>query len=75
MRTVNLDKFKSWIICHGELSKEDLASRSRISFYTIDRILQGKTVPSELQQIALCKAMEIERDELFPASKQEKSAS
>ncbi len=74
MRTINLEIFKLWLVIHGELSKEDLAHKSRIRFYTIDRILQGKTMPNELQQIALCKAMDFERDELFPVSKQEKSA-
>jgi ribosome-binding protein aMBF1 (putative translation factor) len=74
MRTINTTLFNSWLIAHGDLAKEDLASKARIKFHTVRRIAVGEKMPSELEQIALAKAMEIERDELFPVSKQEKSA-
>lgn len=74
MRKLNATLFNSWLVTNGELAKEDLASKSRIKFHTVRRISMGEKMASELEQIALCKAMDIERDELFPVSKQEKSA-
>lgn len=74
MRTINLDNLKLWLLQNGPLAKEDLASKSRIKFYTIGRIIDGKRMPTELEQTAICRATGLERDELFPVSKQEKSA-
>lgn len=74
MRTFNATLFNSWLIAHGELAKEDLASKSRIKFHTVRRIAMGEKMPTELEQIALCSAMEIDRDSLFPTSNREKAS-
>jgi transcriptional regulator with XRE-family HTH domain len=75
MRRINLEALKFWLSQNGSLAKEDLASRSRIKFYTIGRIIDGVREPSELEQTAICKATGLTMDELFPVSKQEKSVS
>jgi transcriptional regulator with XRE-family HTH domain len=75
MRTINLDKLKYWLVQNGALAKEDLASKSRIKFYTIGRIIDGKRMPTELEQTAICKATGLTKDELFPTvESKEKSA-
>lgn len=74
MRKINTTLFNSWLISHGDLAKEDLASKSRIKFHTVRRIALGEKMPSELEQIALCKAMEIERDQLFPIFDEKKQS-
>lgn len=75
MRHVNYDKIRFWLSQNGSLAKEDLASKSRIKFFTLGRIIDGAKMPNELEQLALCKAMDMDMDELFPHTKQEKSAS
>lgn len=74
MRKLNANLFNSWLIANGELAKEDLASKSRIKFHTVRRIAMGEKMPTELEQIALCKAMEIERDQLFPIFDEKKQS-
>jgi len=75
MRNVNLDALKFWLIANGPLAKEDLCHRARIKFFTLDKIVRGVRMPTELEQIAICQATGINRDELFPTAKPEKSAS
>lgn len=75
MRTINLETLQFWIIDNGPLAKEDLASRARIKFFTLDKVLRGVRMPSELEQMAICQATGLIRDELFPVTKQEKSVS
>ncbi len=75
MRKINHTLLNEWLQVNGELAKEDLASLARIKFHTVKRIIAGEKMPSELEQTAICKATGLKRDELFPASKQEKSAS
>jgi len=74
MRTTNLDQLNYWLSQNGQLAKEDLAYKARIKFFTLDKIIRGVRMASELEQTAICKATGFKRDELFPASKQEKSA-
>jgi hypothetical protein len=74
MRTINLDELKLWLIQNGSLAKEDLASSSRIKFYTIGRIIDGKRMPNDLEQNAICKATGLKRDHLFPLASETKSA-
>lgn len=74
MRKINENLFKSWLIAHGELAKEDLASKARIKFHTVRRIAVGEKAASELEQIALSRAMEIELDQLFPLISETRSA-
>lgn len=75
MRNVNLDLLKFWLVNNGPLAKEDLCHKARIKFFTLDKIVRGVRMPTELEQIAICKATGLERDELFPIAKSEKSAS
>ena len=75
MRTVNTQLLNEWLAINGELAREDLASKARIKFHILKRIIAGERMPKELEQMALCKATGYDRDELFPVSKQEKSAS
>jgi hypothetical protein len=72
MRNVNLDTLKLWLLQNGPLAKEDLASKSRIKFFTLDKIIRGVRRPSELEQIALCKATGLSRDDLFPLDQKTK---
>lgn len=74
MRRINHHLLNEWLVVNGELSREDLASKARIKFHTVKRIIAGEKMPSELEQTAICQATGLKRDELFPVSKQEKSA-
>jgi hypothetical protein len=74
MRTINLETLKAWLVINGPLAKEDLCHKARIKFFTLDKIVRGTRMASELEQIAICRATGLSRDELFPISKQEKSA-
>ena len=74
MRKLNTQLLNEWLTINGELSREDLASKSRIKFHTLRRIVTGEKVASELEQIAICRALEMDQDELFPLTKQGKSA-
>ena len=66
MRKLNAHKLNEWLAINGELSREDLASKSRIKFHILKRIIDGKRMPRELEQIALCQATGLTKDELFP---------
>lgn len=74
MRNVNLDLLKFWLVNNGPLAKEDLCHMARIKFFTLDKIVRGVRMPTELEQTAICKATGLKRDDLFPVSKQEKIA-
>lgn len=74
MRTINLDNLKLWLLQNGPLAKEDLASKSRIKFYTLGRIIDGKKMPNELEQTAICRATGLTKDELFPAVESKKQS-
>lgn len=74
MRKLNTLKINEWLTINGELSREDLASKARIKFHTLKRIIAGEKMASELEQFALAKALEVERDVLFPITSQEKYA-
>lgn len=74
MRTINFTELNNWIAMNGSLAKEDLASRSRIGFHTINRILRGERMPNELQQRAICKATGLKMDELFPVVENKKES-
>ena len=75
MRTMNKKLLNEWITIQGELALEDLASKSRIKFHTVRRIVGGEKMPSELEQTAICKATGFERDDLFPIVQIGKQAS
>lgn len=68
MRNVNLDTFKFWLLNNGPLAKEDLCHKARIKFFTLDKIVRGARMPSELEQMAICQATGLSRDELFPVN-------
>ena len=70
MRTTNLELFKNWLAINGDLSREDLAHKSRIKLHTLRRIILGEKRPNELEQMSLARALEVDRDELFPLIKQ-----
>lgn len=74
MRTINIENLKLWLLQNGPLAKEDLASKSRIKFYTIGRIIDGKRMPNELEQTAICKATGLTIDELFPIFDEKKKS-
>jgi transcriptional regulator with XRE-family HTH domain len=74
MRKINLNELNLWLMNHGDLAKEDLASRARIKFHTIKRIVEGKKMPSELEQTAICKATGLSRDLLFPVVENKKES-
>lgn len=74
MRTINLEQLHFWLSQNGPLAKEDLAYKARIKFFTLDKIVRGVRMASELEQTAICKATGLKRDELFPITKSEKSA-
>ena len=66
MRNVNLDALKFWLLKQGPLAKEDLCHMARIKFFTLDKIVRGVRMPTELEQKAICEATGLQRDELFP---------
>lgn len=66
MRNVNLDTLKFWLVSNGPLAKEDLCSKARIKFFTLDKIVRGTRMATELEQKAICEATGLSRDELFP---------
>lgn len=66
MRVINRRLISEWLTINGELAREDLASKARIKFHTLKRILAGERVPSELEQTAICKATGLKKDDLFP---------
>jgi len=68
MRTTNLEQLNFWLSQNGQLAKEDLAHKSRIKFFTLDKIIRGVRPASELEQAAICNATGIERDDLFPVT-------
>ena len=74
MRNINLDALRFWLLNNGPLAKEDLCHGARIKFFTMDKIVKGLRMPSELEQKAICEATGLERDDLFPITKQEKIA-
>jgi hypothetical protein len=74
MRTIDLDKLRYWLAANGPLAKEDLASKARIKFFTLDKIVKGLRMPTELEQRALCEATGILRDDLFPTANREKAS-
>lgn len=74
MRTLNLKLLNDWLEENGPRSKELLAAKAEISSFSVGRILKGEKRPTGPEQIAICLATGIKRDELFPATKQEKSA-
>jgi hypothetical protein len=74
MRTINLTELHFWLAANGPLAKEDLASKARIKFFTLDKIVRGVRMPTELEQRALCEATGIERDRLFPTANKEKAS-
>ena len=75
MRNINLDALKFWLISNGPLAKEDLCHKARIKFFTMDKIVKGLRMPTELEQIAIAKATGLSRDELFPVVENKKESS
>jgi hypothetical protein len=71
MRKLNTELLRQWLVINGPLSKEDLAARARIKFFTLERILRGARFATEIEQVAISRVTEIDRDELFPVRKQE----
>lgn len=74
MRTLNHMLLNEWLRINGELAKEDLASKARIKFHTVKRIVTGEKMPSELEQTAICQATGLSRDDLFPTANREKAS-
>jgi hypothetical protein len=75
MRSVNLSLFNSWLTSRGPLAKEFLAAEAKIKFFTLDKIVRGVRMATELEQDSICRVTEMDRDALFPlATGQEKSA-
>lgn len=68
MRATNLDQLSYWLSQNGQLAKEDLAHKARIKFFTLDKIIRGVRMASELEQTAICKATGLKRDQLFPVA-------
>lgn len=63
-----------WLTVNGELSREDLASKARIKFHTVKRIIEGLRMPTELEQTAICRATGLDRDALFPTVESKKES-
>jgi hypothetical protein len=74
MRNVNLDTLKFWLVSNGPLAKEDLCHKARIKFFTMDKIVRGMRMPTELEQRAICEATGIPRDQLFPVVENKKQS-
>lgn len=74
MRTTNFDQLNYWLAQNGQLAKEDLAHKARIKFFTLDRIIRGVRMATELEQTAICLATGLERDDLFPTVNKEKAS-
>lgn len=74
MRTTNLDQLNYWLSQNGQLAKEDLAHKARIKFFTLDKIIRGVRMATELEQTAICKATGLKRDDLFPTANREKAS-
>lgn len=74
MRHTNLNQLNFWLVSNGPLAKEDLCHMARIKFFTLDKIARGVRNATEIEQAAICQATGLDRDTLFPVSKQEKSA-
>ncbi len=66
MRNVNLETLNFWLVSNGPLAKEDLCHMARIKFFTLDKIVRGVRMPTELEQRAICEATGLSREELFP---------
>lgn len=66
MRNTNLETLNYWLVSNGPLAKEDLCHMARIKFFTLDRIVKGVKMPTELEQKAICEATGISREVLFP---------
>jgi hypothetical protein len=74
MRTTNLNHLNFWLSQNGPLAKEDLAHEARIKFFTLDKIIRGVRMASELEQTAICRATGLKRDDLFPIANREKAS-
>lgn len=72
MRNVNLETLHFWLVNNGPLAKEDLCHKARIKFFTLDKIVRGVRMATELEQMAICSATGLKRDELFPVSEAKK---
>jgi CO dehydrogenase/acetyl-CoA synthase epsilon subunit len=66
MRTTNLEHLNFWLSQNGQLAKEDLSHMTRIKFFTLDKIIRGVRNASDIEQVAICKATGLKRDDLFP---------
>lgn len=65
MRKMNLTLLKSWVSKNVN-GKAVLAVKSEMNPSKIGRILRGEKMPDGPEQIALCLATGLSRDELFP---------
>ena len=76
MRKLDRDQLNFWASRFPNESEAiaNLVVGTGIGFYTLRRVFQGKREPEKAEQFALCEATGLEMDELFPISKQEKSA-
>jgi hypothetical protein len=75
MRNINLALLHEWLTINGPLAKEDLCHMARIKFFTMDKIVKGLRMPTELEQTAICKATGINRETLFPTVESRKQVS
>jgi hypothetical protein len=74
MRKLNTKYFDEYAAIHGRLWREELSVASKIPFELIDRGFKGKRRFTEVEVDSLCRVLGMSMDELFPVSKQEKSA-
>jgi hypothetical protein len=74
MRSFNKQLMDEWLAINGELAREDLASKARIKFHTVKRIVAGERKPTELEQTAICKATGLDREALFPTVERKKES-
>jgi DNA-binding Xre family transcriptional regulator len=66
MRKLNAPKLKEYLAIQGKLSKETLAVETGISFFKLERMINGKREATKPEMMALCKATEMDEEDLFP---------
>jgi hypothetical protein len=66
MRTFNAQLLKNYLAVNGNLAKETLAVKSKISFVKIERLLRGVKIATDLEMDSLCRVTGYKLDDLFP---------
>lgn len=74
MRKLDAQILKNYLVIHGNLAKETLAVKSKISFVKIERLLRGVKTATELEMDSLCRVTGIDKDELFPIFDEKKES-